>query len=273
MPHSLVINFSLLSDIPSGYTSGKHLHALFLKLVDSADSDLADYFHTSETNKSFTVSPLQFNHQIQWQNQKTLKKGYSYWFRITLLDDTLFGKLTKLWLNLNPKKPFHLGSGDLVITSILATSNNNQFWANSISYQQLYDQASDNERNISFSLVTPVTFRQGKNDNCLPTVDSVFSSLLKRWQKYSPLPINELNFGCLFPSYFDINTEMIKDKQTKFIGCIGNINYQILGSIEPWQIKQINALADYAFYCGLGRKTTMGMGMIKRNFKKENYHE
>jgi CRISPR-associated endoribonuclease Cas6 len=37
-----------------------------------------------------------------------------------------------------------------------------------------------------------------------------------------------------------------------------------MGEIEPVQIKQLNALADYALYCGIGRKTTMGMGMGRR---------
>lgn len=28
--------------------------------------------------------------------------------------------------------------------------------------------------------------------------------------------------------------------------------------------KYFNVLADYAIYCGIGRKTTMGMGMVRR---------
>lgn len=51
---------------------------------------------------------------------------------------------------------------------------------------------------------------------------------------------------------------------TKFIGCVGEISYRILGDVKPEEIKQINALADLALYAGVGRKTTMGMGMVKR---------
>lgn len=271
MPHSLVINFTTISDISVNYTSGKHLHALFLNLVNSANPELAQYFHDSQINKSFTISPLQVinnnkkpNNFLKWQHQNSIKTGQDCWWRITLLDDSLFGKLTKLWLNLNPQKPDHLGSGELIITSVLATPNSHD-WANACSYEQIYEQASDTTRNINLTIATPTAFRQGKYDIFLPTADLVFSSLLKRWQKHSFMPINNLNFDCLFPSYFDINTEIIKDKQTKFIGCVGNITYKILDNIELLQIKQINALADYAFYCGLGRKTTMGMGIVKRN--------
>ncbi|MBL1210789.1 MAG: CRISPR system precrRNA processing endoribonuclease RAMP protein Cas6 [Geminocystis sp. GBBB08] len=57
---------------------------------------------------------------------------------------------------------------------------------------------------------------------------------------------------------------MIMDNKSKFIACIGTINYKILGEIEAIKIKQINTLADYSFYSGLGRKTTMGFGGLKR---------
>ncbi|HEY9729049.1 MAG TPA: CRISPR system precrRNA processing endoribonuclease RAMP protein Cas6, partial [Chroococcales cyanobacterium] len=44
----------------------------------------------------------------------------------------------------------------------------------------------------------------------------------------------------------------------------GAMNFRILGDVEPLVIKQINALADFALYSGVGRKTTMGMGMLRR---------
>jgi len=270
MPHSLVINFTPISDIPVGYTSGKHLHALFFTLVNSVNPELAQYFHQSEANKSFTVSSLQVisNYKnrdkfLNYKQQNNIKKGSNCWWRITLLDDTLFSKLTKLWLNLRPQKPYHLGSGELMITSVLA-SPDSHLWANAISYQELYNQASATERNITLKIYTPTAFRQGKYDVSLPTAELVFNSLLRKWEKYSNISFSNANFDCLFPAYFDINTEIVIEPKTKFIGCIGTINYKILGEVETTLIKQINTLADYSFFSGLGRKTTMGFGIIKR---------
>ncbi len=48
------------------------------------------------------------------------------WWRISLLDNVLFAQLTPLWLNLNPHKPWHLGSADLLIISILGTAQSTQ---------------------------------------------------------------------------------------------------------------------------------------------------
>ena len=68
----------------------------------------------------------------------------------------------------------------------------------------------------------------------------------------------------IFPSFFDIHTEMVTDSRSKFIGCVGAMHFRILGDVEPLVIQQINALANFALYSGVGRKTTMGMGMVRR---------
>ena len=73
-----------------------------------------------------------------------------------------------------------------------------------------------------------------------------------------------MNFDCIFPSFINIHTEIVPDSRSKFIGVVGEVTYRIMGDIETTQIKQINALADFALYSGIGRKTTMGMGMGRR---------
>ncbi len=285
MPHSLVLNLVPQSPIYPEFLSGRHYHALFLTLISSVDRDLGDYLHTSNADKAFTLSPLQVQHHREGypiprkldRNSKFHKHhtllctyeqpippGTSCWWRISLLDDTLFGKLTPLWLNLNPEQPWHLGSADLHITSILGTPQPTQPWANACTYAQLYEQASDRDRTLSFSFATPVAFRQGGYDTVLPIRECVFNSLLSRWNKYSGTEFTYVPIESIYPSFVNINTEVVSNYDSKFIGCVGEINYRILGEIEPIAVKQINALADFALYAGLGRKTTMGMGITRR---------
>ncbi|HBE16633.1 MAG TPA: CRISPR-associated endoribonuclease Cas6 [Cyanobacteria bacterium UBA11367] len=272
MPHSLILNLTPASPIYPQFLTGRHLHALFLNLVSHVDIELGTYLHDEKTEKAFTLSPLQINtkkyqprdNTLQYSHSQPILANTSCWWRISLLDDTLFSKLTKLWLNLNPKHPWHLGSADLYITSILGTPQSTQPWANACSYQELYDKASDCDRNISFSFATPTAFRQGKFDTALPTKDSVFNSLLTRWHKYSGIELSDFSIESVFPNFFNIHTEIAVDSRSKFIGCVGDISYRIFGDVEAVRIKQINALADFAIYCGLGRKTPMGMGMVRR---------
>lgn len=269
MPHSLVLNLLPASPIPKGYLTGKHLHALFLTLVSSVDRDLGTDLHEQKTEKAFTLSPLQLSRPssnvLQWDHRQSIPAGQSCWWRISLLDDALFGHLSNLWLNLNPTHPWHLGPADLQITSILGTPQSTQPWANFCPYPQLYEQASDRDRQISFRLCTPTTFRQGKYDSALPTRECVFNSLLKRWNRYSGIPFAEPLIEVLFPSFFDIRTEVVNNPDGKWAGCVGSISYRILGDADPKMIQQINAIADFALYAGVGRKTPMGMGMVRRD--------
>ncbi|MGV0102269.1 CRISPR-associated endoribonuclease Cas6 [Nostoc sp. DSM 114160] len=274
MPHSLVLNLLPQLPIPPQYLTGRHLHALFLTLVSSVDKELGDRLHDSTADKAFTLSPLQTNSpllkggkggfKLQYSHQQPIPAGTPCWWRISLLDDTLFGKLTQLWLNLNPNRPWHLGPADLYITSIQGTPQSIQPWANASTYAQLYEEASERNSSINLTFSTPTAFRQGQYDTTLPTRESVFNSLLSRWNKYSGIEFTQIAIESIFPSFVNIHTEILADSRSKFIGIIGEVNYKILGQIEPIQIKQLNALADFALYAGIGRKTTMGMGMTRR---------
>ncbi|MEH2409641.1 CRISPR-associated endoribonuclease Cas6 [Nostoc sp.] len=277
MPHSLVLNLLPQSPVSPQFLTGRHLHALFLTLVSSVDPTLGDRLHDSTADKAFTLSPLQISNtnspllkgnrgesKLQYSHQQPILANTPCWWRISLLNDTLFGKLTQVWLNLNPNRPWHLGSADLYITSIEGIPQSIQPWANASTYVQLYEEASDRNCSINLTFSTPTAFRQGQYDNTLPTRESVFNSLLSRWNKYSGIEFTQIAIESIFASFVNIHTEILADSRSKFIGIIGEVNYKILGPIEPIQIKQINALADFALYSGVGRKTTMGMGMTRR---------
>jgi CRISPR-associated endoribonuclease Cas6 len=284
MPHSLVLNLLPESPIPPGFTSGKHLHALFLNLVSAVDSEMGNQLHANQGNKAFTLSPLQLlkrtppptTPSLQWAYRQPIAPGTPCWWRISLLDDRIFGRLNQLWLNLNPQRPWHLGPADLQITSILGTPQSTQPWANFCDYQQLYEQAAL-DRKLTLQFYTPTAFRQGKYDAAMPTPERVFGSLLRRWNHYSSQEFSLDILEVLQPSYFDIHTEVVADPRQQFqhtgaktdpgspfMGCVGKVTYQILGKVEAETIKQLNTLADYALYAGVGRKTPMGMGMARR---------
>ena len=269
MPHSLVLNLIPRSPIYPDFLTGRHMHALFLTLVSAVNQELGDALHEAKTDKSFTLSPLQIqstrsNLTLQYQHSKPIPAGTSCWWRISLLDDRLFGQLTKLWLNLNPQQSWHLGAADLTIASIQGTPQSTQPWANACSYHELFDRASDSNRTLRLAFTTPTSFRQGKYDSALPTRECVFNSLRSRWHKYSGIELADFSIESIFPSAFDLRTEVSNDYIGKFIGTVGDIKYQIMGEVTSLQIKQLNALADFALYAGVGRKTPMGMGMTRR---------
>jgi CRISPR-associated endoribonuclease Cas6 len=269
MPHSLILNLQPRSPIYPNFLTGKHLHALFLTLVSSVDQQLGDRLHEQKTEKTFSLSPLQTSQRpdrdrLQWDYQHPVAVGKSCWWRIALLDDALFTRLTPLWLNLNPAHAWHLGAADLVITSVLGTPQSTQPWANFSSYAQIYEQASEEARQVVLNFSTPATFRQGKYDSALPTQECVFNSLLNRWNRHSGMTFPETLVQYLFPSFFNLQTELVNHPDGRWAGCVGTIGFRILGDASGETIKQINTLADFAMYSGVGRKTPMGMGMVRR---------
>ncbi|MGB3265741.1 MAG: CRISPR-associated endoribonuclease Cas6 [Microcoleus sp.] len=289
MPHSLILNLRPVAPIPSQFFTGRHLHALFLNLVSAADSDLSAYLHDQSNEKAFTLSPFQVSrkeayktsapqpqkrvlppagrtssHTLQWEHNQAIGENTAIWWRISLLDDGLFDRLTQLWQQLNFDRPWHLGPTDLYITNILSEPQSNQPWVNFCSYAELFDRASDTNRQIAFSFCTPTNFRQGVYDSAMPTRESIFGSLANRWNKYSNRAIEPTFIEAIFPSFFDIRTEVCTDSRSKFIGCVGEVSYRSMGDVDPVAIKQINCLADFALYSGVGRKTPMGMGMTRR---------
>ncbi len=279
MPHSLVLNFSPTTPIPPGFTAGKNLHGLFLRLVSAVDTELGDRIHQNQSNKPFTLSPLQRGSHtaLHWKHLKPISPGTPCWWRVSLLDDQLFGQLSGLWLNLNSDQPWHLGPANLHITSILGTPQSTQPWANFCNYTQMYEQASSTTRKLTLQFCTPTAFRQGKYDSSLPTAERVFTSLLRRWNRYSGLEFPPDILTTLQDSRVNIHTEVAVDPREQFqhtgaktnpcnsfTGCVGKVTFQILGRVDAVTIQQLNALADFALYAGVGRKTPMGMGMVRR---------
>lgn len=269
MPHSIVLNFVPQSGIPKGYLTGKHVHGLFLTLVNAVDPDLAAHLHAQKVNKGFTLSPVQSRkylprQPLQWEHPHGIPAGKPCWWRVSLLDDQLFGRLTQLWLHLNPEKPWHLGPANLLITSMLATGQKAMPWAHYQSYEEIFTQASDENRFVDLMFYTPTTFRQGDYDSALPNPETVFRSLWQRWQQFSGIPFPEELPRYVFPCGFDLRSYTVMDDRSKLIGCVGAISYKILGTDDPFVIKCINSLADFALYAGVGRKTPMGMGVTRR---------
>ena len=269
MPYSLVLNMVPLAPIPKTHLSGRHLHALFLDLVRSHNPPLATTLHGQTIQKAFTLSPLQTNPTrqqipdiLQWSHTRAIPAGTPCWWRITLLDDTLFAQLAHLWLGLSNQKQWLLGGSPIQVTSVMGTQQASQPWAGYVSYGQLYEQSSDRTRKLPFRLCTPTNFRISDYDSCMPTRDRLFKSLLKRWNHYSGILFGEDLINAIYPSEMNLHSEIAIDSRSKFIGSVGNITFNILGDVFPSTIQQINALASFALYAGVGRKTPMGMGQV-----------
>ena len=143
MPHSLVLNLIPQGNIPTKFLTGRHHHALFLDLVKSIDPELATLLHGQTSDKAFSLSVLQTptrqQNLLQWQHDRSIPTGTPCWWRISLLDDSLFSKLAYLWLSIDPHQPWHIGQVGLQMVSVISTPQSDRDWASFSTYQQLHE--------------------------------------------------------------------------------------------------------------------------------------
>ena len=278
MPESLVINLVSESTIPVQYLGGRHLNRLFLSLVSAVDAELGQALQTHK-GQSFTLSPLQIVSQPQPKSARNLKfllprqhlentpfqyfhdsvpGGSHCWWRIALLDDALFEHISPRLKQAAARKPWYLGPARLHVTNFLPA--NIPEWTSHSSYQQLYEQASDTNRQVSFQLITPAVFRQNGQESPLPTRDAVFQSLRKCWNRYSGLVFAPDTITPMVATTFDLHT--VAHSKTD-VGCLGKLTFQISDTADPLIVKRINALTNFSRYCGIGYRTNLGMGMVR----------
>lgn len=282
MPESLVINLVSESTIPFHYLRGHHLHRLFLALIGTVDINLSQSLQTYK-HRAFTLSPLQIASKPQPTSAHNLKflpprqqlkttpfqyanssvpAGSHCWWRISFLDDSLFANLSPRLEQAAARKTWYLGPSKLHITNFLPA--NIPDWTSRISYQQLYEQASDTNCHLTFQLITPTVFRQGEYESPLPTREALFHSLRKCWNRYSGLVFAPDTITPLVAKDFNLRTVPIPiGNNETVIGCLGDLSFQILDTADPLVIKRINALTNFSRYCGIGHKTFLGLGMVR----------
>lgn len=282
MPQSLVLNLVPETQIAQKYLNGQALRRLFLSLVSAVDPELGYILQTDSQNRAFTLSPLQhashslassetgryrlpqLSTELQYQYQTDILPGAPCWWRIAWLDDELFGHLSPLWQETLPQRSWYLGSARLNITSLACNPQQNPDWASRCSYQALYQQASERQREIQLQFLTPASFHQAGYASPMPTRDLLFHCLRRRWNRHSGLAFAPNVVTPIVPTDFQLHTVALQDLKTRMIGCLGRLRFQILGDVDPLTIKRINTLADFTRYCSVGCHTTTGMGLVNR---------
>lgn len=65
-------------------------------------------------------------------------------------------------------------------------------------------------------------------------------------------------------SRYKLQTRILHFINYQEVGFEGECSFEITDDTDEERLKWLNTLADFAFYCGTGAKTTMGMGQTRR---------
>jgi CRISPR-associated endoribonuclease Cas6 len=281
MPYAIVIHAFPRTDLPLAHAQGKILHGLFYELLQKASAVKGDEVHSSEGLKPFSTALLLSERQ---RRAESIRAGEELKIRFTFLDDAIYPLLARYFLS-TPDLSLDLVRTELTISRILSTPQSGEEWAGCASFADLYANASDSEKQFSFQFVTPTFFKRSGGPTYpdlivpLPLPDLVFGSLLRNWNQFSPSSFVEANLlkeicsHHLEMTHHRITSQLARlvfqrdDGQyrtTTFPGFAGSCSFRLVELHDRSIIKTLNALADLAFFSGVGAKTTMGFGVTKR---------
>ena len=246
MPFAIVVQGQLLGE--AGKINPAQLHGAFFTLL--TDPQLRQEAHEMSGRKAFTLSPL------------TVSGTGRAWFRVSFLQDHFYANFVQYFLESQVPR-VSLGAAELHVERVISSPGR---WSGYASYDELLAKARP-ERELTLEFRSPTAFRQGDLVTPLPLPKLVFQSYLQRWEQFSPvrLPADlvERAERGLGVARHNIQTRPFFDGHGLVPGFVGRVTFMIKG-LDDELARQLNLLADYAFYAGTGWKTTHGMGLTRR---------
>lgn len=248
------------------FTMGHLAHALFLNLIKRFDQELSARLHGEPMYRPYTISPLLGG---ETGNGCTLlRRNQPCYLRITLLDNGhLWRALQRYFLEAGPIT-VSLGKNDFQLSRMLFTPHTGPTgWVDSTDLQTLITFPVQKE--ILLTFCSPTAFSLGNHQfQLFPEPVFVWESLLRTWNRSTPEYLNmEKQQLCDCIKRFISMTSCAVE--TAFMhfprhvqkGFVGQCTYQIAGD-HPL-LANLTTLAAFAYYAGVGYKTTMGMGQVQ----------
>jgi len=255
-------------------TMGHQAHGAFLRTMREADRALAEVLHLPNLpRRPFTVSPLLGVGRAR-DGRVRLSPEKDYFLRFTVLYPPIYERFMARFLRSQGRPIVRLGRAKLLIKEILTTPGSHP-WAGYTSWLQLVTDAQPyDEITLEFTSPTAFGFGQrkwGKKVIVLPQPELIFGSLLRSWNGLAPQPL-QLGKDDLM-AYVEehvvvkrlrgLGTQMQRFRRSLQVGFLGQATYGLMAQDETARC-QLNALAEFAFYAGVGMKTAMGMGQVRQ---------
>lgn len=233
---------------------GQAAHAIFLGLIGGHEPHLAEELHSKEGRKPFTTSILR-------------NKDGKY-LRFTTYSPPLSELLLRI-LREQPPNYIEVEGRPIPIERWCLSDFQHPEVRKTTYYEIIARWLSGRNlpRSIKLRFLSPTTFRSAGKNVPLPLPHFVFGSLLEEWNSFAPfalgLEVREIIEKAVAVSGFRLHSELISITGGKQVGFMGHCTYTVTEE-NPFALACLHLLADFAFYSGVGAKTTMGMGQVRR---------
>ncbi|MEQ8538577.1 MAG: CRISPR-associated endoribonuclease Cas6 [Coleofasciculus sp. D1-CHI-01] len=259
MPASLLIHFFPQSELSRSAASGKWLHGLVFELFHRLDADYAEGLHQQKDYKPFTLSPL-----LTTGKDSKIHPGQPCRVRLTLLDEERLGELLNVLIGIQPLE-LVLAHTPISLDKVEASPKPENPWVAYQPWQELVEIPA--KRFITIKWHSPTAIKQKHRNSLFPIPETLFYTWQQRWQKIAPIPLPQVFspddwFSHSQISNYQLQTTTVRFGSFKQKGFKGWATYEITGDELIQQTAAI--LGQFAFYCGTGYKTTIGMGQTTR---------
>jgi CRISPR-associated endoribonuclease Cas6 len=284
MPSSFVIYCYPEVDLSRKAYIGKGLHDGFLAFLGELDSEVAQRISGSKTIP-FTLSPLfgkvdmgpvtkerrgikKLARERDFGHESFIKAGTPCRLRTSLLDDSIGKRVEEILREPGEGIFLTIGGIPVRITDAVFSRESADPWVSRKSYNELYDDASPSMRKVTLHFVTATAFKRRGGNLPLPDPQLAFRGYLDHWRLFSLVPFSsdfmEVMEQSILLTDFNISTVSHEMDYGKEHGFTGWCCFVLAGRHHETHIREFNVLADYAYYCGTGRNSSLGMGVTRR---------
>ena len=173
-----------------------------------------------------------------------------------------------------------LGGATFQLSRLVASGTETKDWSGAKIYEDLIESAGTDTR-MRMRFYSPTAFRElsprGQKTRNESYIDLLrcYQSWVNKWNAFAPMQIDKQPFLDFVARHAGLTVVECKSRMLDFgkhkaIGFVGRCAYQFFAERQPVSkgdpemLRLANLLADFAFYCGTGYKTTMGMGQTRK---------
>jgi CRISPR-associated endoribonuclease Cas6 len=243
----LTVSFSPISGhIDGRYVTARGLHGLLFNALKQADPDEATWLHGHPSPKPYSMAPLY------------TETGHLAGLRLSAVNDRAVTLISRAW-SWHEQRQTVLRLGRQEFTVARVHSQPGPTWL------QLARSQARSEMTLDF--LSPTAFKQGPGHLTLPLPRNVFDWPVRVWQVHGPpytLPADWHDWceKSIFITDHQIHTASVNISQKEqFTGFVGRVTFTAHEGSEI-QLAIWQALGQLAAFCGVGHKTTMGLGAV-----------
>ena len=239
------------------------LHGIFYDVIGRFHPDGATWLHEHDAPKPYTLAPAHYD----------AKRRELAGMLVSTMCQDASELVAEAWNWAYAQElPLTIGKQDCYVERLMFFDN--------ISYESLVHAPPC--RRVGLHFLTPTAFKQGRGDLLFPLPRNVFARPFQVWQRFVPqfsdaperylMPDDWLDWcaSSVFATRHEIKTVKKNiNRNKRFAGFVGKAWFSVQPQRDEPRAKTeqysgyLNALAQFANFSGIGRKTTMGMGAVE----------